>query len=129
MSDEFFDDEQELMHNAQAGAKPKRAKNNQAAGAAPAAAKQTARRDAPPFWMVLAIAVIALLLGVIIGYLIGTSTAYSALQVLESDEIQQEYGTGGGEDASSMLPEGHPEVSIDEDGNATIVDSGSSEAQ
>lgn len=129
MSDEFFDDEQELMHNAQAGAKPKRAKNNQAAGAAPAAAKQTARRDAPPFWMVLAIAVIALLLGVIIGYLIGTSTAYSALQVLESDEVQQEYGTGGSEDASSMLPEGHPEVSIDEDGNATIVDSGSSEAQ
>lgn len=129
MSDEFFDDEQELMHNAQAGAKPKRAKNNQAAGAAPAAAKQTARRDAPPFWMVLAIAVIALLLGVIIGYLIGTSTAYSALQVLESDEVQQEYGTGGDEDASSMLPEGHPEVSIDEDGNATIVDSGSSEAQ
>lgn len=159
MADEFFDDEQELMeadaaraaraHQAAQGvsagtesaasapaapAKSAQVSRSAAAASAPAAGADDARRDPPPFWMVLAIAAIALLLGMVIGYLIGTSTALSSLETLSSDEVQQQYGTSstdnaaddGSVDSEDVLPEGHPKLDIAEDGTATLADEGDS---
>lgn len=126
MSDEFFDDEQELMEEAAPAEAPKKAASASGSASASKAAPRTSdagRREPPPFWMVLAIAVIALVLGVVIGYLIGTSTAYSALQVTQSDEALEAYGgSSSTTDSSEMLPEGHPQLDIKEDGTATVVE-------
>lgn len=122
MSDEFFDDEQELMEGASPSATPR---PGASAAAGPDAPRTTdaGRREPPPFWMVVAIAAIALVLGVVIGYLIGTSTAYGALQLTQSDEALAAYGgTSGSSDSSEMLPEGHPQLDISEDGTATVVE-------
>ncbi|MBM6754992.1 hypothetical protein H6A18_00345 [Collinsella tanakaei] len=133
MSDEFFDDEQELMEKAAPAATPKK-KAAEAQPSAPAPqdaprASDAGRREPPPFWMVLAIAVIALVLGVVIGYLIGTSTAYSALQVVQSDEALEAYGDSSSTtDSSEMLPEGHPQLDIKEDGTATVVEGDEADA-
>ncbi|MDQ9722699.1 hypothetical protein RFX65_00705, partial [Acinetobacter baumannii] len=54
-----------------------------------------ARRDAPPFWMVLAIAVIALVLGIVIGYLIGTSATLAELESASSQMAAQSEAPGG----------------------------------
>ena len=110
MSDDFFDDEQELMEAA-APARPaasasrpgKKGGTRTPRAAAPAGAAPV--RQAPPFWMVLAIAAIALILGVVIGYLLGTQAAAGV---------------------SVQLPEGHPELNVNEDGTASVAGSGAS---
>ena len=135
MSDDFFDDEQELMEAEQAKAsassvaskKAKSAKNKKAAAAEPAADATAPRHDAPPFWMVLAIAFIALVLGVVIGYLIGTSATLAELGNSSSSTAQQV--TEGTQSATGQLPEGHPDLNIAEDGTATVAGSGSADAE
>lgn len=126
MADEFFDDEQELMEAAGSAPSTARTDSPQRGSAAGQPAAPAAGREAPPFWMVVAIALIALVLGVVIGYLIGTSTAYSALEAAQSVEMTD---TASDTDSStSMLPEGHPELSIDEDGTATVVEGDGTDA-
>lgn len=132
MTDDFFDDEEELME-ASAPAASENEESGQAEAAEPAsdvepseakasapkkAAQKEYVRDVPPFWMVLAIAAIALLLGVIVGYLIGTTTVVNSLSASTTATTEEASGY--------ELPEGHPSVEIDEDGNATVVDTGSS---
>ena len=138
MADEFFDDEQELMEEAErpsAAPEPARAKKSRAAkkrGSKAAAsekvpddaskpAESAARTDAPPFWMVLLIAVIALALGVVIGYLMGSASALNALEA-QQEQYTQSAAT---DDESYGLPEGHPDVTVDEDGAAHIAEDGS----
>ena len=100
------------------GAAP--AASHEAAAPAPApAGEATSGRTPPPFWMVLAIAIIALLLGVIIGYLLGSSSALAALEQ-QQEQLQSQQDSGAYE-----LPEGHPQVEVDEDGSAHVVDGGS----
>lgn len=131
MSDDFFDDEQELMEAEQAerpaasasSKKAKPAKTQKVAAADPESA--TSRHDAPPFWMVLAIAFIALVLGIVIGYLIGTSATLAELGNSSASTAQQV--TEGTQDATGQLPEGHPQLNIAEDGTATVAGSGSAE--
>lgn len=155
MSDEFFDDELELMEAAVDGADASVAEATDAAAsassateaeddltaeaAAPASVSDgaepelvdaaapessvqpAARRDAPPFWMVLAIAAIALILGVVIGYMLGTSATLAELGNASAEAPQ---ATG---DASAQLPQGHPDLDVNEDGTATVAGSGSAE--
>lgn len=79
-------------------------------------------RTAPPFWMVLAIAGVALVLGIVIGYLIGTSATIAELANGGGDDSAAQ-GSPASQDGVSM-PEGHPNVTVDEDGTAS-VDEGS----
>lgn len=145
MADEFFDDEQELMEQAaRAGAaRPAAADegvfdtaprgavgdpadapadaSERAVGqkAAPAAAGE-GRRTPPPFWMVLVIAAIALLLGIVIGYLAGSAATLSALsssQAQASAEL-----TEAADSSAYELPEGHPDLEVDADGTAHVAD-------
>lgn len=140
MTDDFFDDEQELMEaNAaaassdadmveqEAAAVSNASDSDDAADQKPASGNATRRNDAPPFWMVLAIAAIALILGVVIGYMIGTSATLAELGS-SSEQMAQQQDQSAGELDSTQLPEGHPQLSVDQDGNATVVDSGSSSA-
>lgn len=92
-------------------------------GTQPARGAATAgsERKAPPFWMVLAIAAISLVLGVVIGYLIGTSTTIAELEQTAGQRTQQE---GTAQDGSVSMPEGHPQVEVDEEGNATVSEDG-----
>ena len=130
-ADAFFDDEQELIaeEEAQSAAAAPAAAEEQtaddarkpAAAEAPAGARPASGVDAPPFWMVIAIAVIALLLGVVIGYLLGASTAFSSAEAAMADTSQ----TAGAVSADA-LPEGHPGVTIDPDGTAHVTEEGSS---
>lgn len=140
MADDFFDDEQELMEAAAHGEAPRADSAAETTRASAAAAGQkprafsgtaTAResrqedtaasgRQAPPFWMVVAIAAIALLLGVVIGYLMGSSATLAAL---ESQMGSQAQTAEADSDASAYeLPEGHPQVEVDEDGTAHVAD-------
>ncbi|MDY4041178.1 MAG: hypothetical protein SOY67_03635 [Collinsella sp.] len=119
MSDDFFDDEQELM---EAGAAPDPAPARAAAAARPrkrvaAPDADAPTRPAPPFWMVLAIAAIALILGIVVGYLLGTSATLS--------ELSQGTQAVSGANAATQLPEGHPELNVNEDGTASVAGSGS----
>ncbi len=141
MADEFFEDEVEAMEEAAA---PVAADTAASAGAsrtadaapAPAGASRTAGaasvdtasetpagtgyvRTPPPFWMVLAIAAIALLLGVVIGYLAGSA---STMQAISAEQAAAQQASAG-DDSDYSLPEGHPEVSIDEDGTAHVAGS------
>ena len=133
MNDEFFDDEQELMEAQLEAASEDAdtvrdiadARRDEHAASEAEALAPAARRDAPPFWMVLAIAVIALVLGIVIGYLIGTSATLAELESASSQMAAQGEASGG---SSSTLPEGHPDLSINEDGTATLAD-GSSDSQ
>lgn len=133
MNDEFFDDEQELMEAQLEAASQDAdtvrdiadARGEERAASEAKAPAPAARRDAPPFWMVLAIAVIALVLGIVIGYLIGTSATLAELESASSQMAAQSEASGG---SSSTLPEGHPDLSINEDGTATLAD-GSSDSQ
>ncbi len=133
MNDEFFDDEQELMEAQLEAASEDAdtvrdiadARRDEHATSEAEAPAPAARRDAPPFWMVLAIAVIALVLGIVIGYLIGTSATLAELESASSQMAAQGEASGG---SSSTLPEGHPDLSINEDGTATLAD-GSSDSQ
>ena len=75
--------------------------------------------------MVLTIAAIALILGVVIGYMIGTSVTLAELGN-SSEQMVQQQDQSADELDSTQLPEGHPQLSVDQDGNATVVDSGSS---
>ena len=132
MSDDFFDDEQELMDAAEAeaeapasrpaAAKAKAAKEaaetgkaaEEAAADGPAAGAPVSKpvRKAPPFWMVLA-------------YLFGTSATLAELGNSSASTAQQ--ATSGTESTTGQLPEGHPNLNISDDGTATLADSGSSE--
>lgn len=133
MNDEFFDDEQELMEAQLEAASEDAdtvrdiadARREEHAASEAEAPAPAARLDAPPFWMVLAIAVIALVLGIVIGYLIGTSATLAELESASSQMAAQSEASGG---SSSTLPEGHPDLSINEDGTATLAD-GSSDSQ
>lgn len=126
MADEFFDDEQELMEAAAAdGGSDAGASDARPARTAAAEGAAAPATDAPPFWMVVAIAAIALVLGVVIGYLIGTSTAMSAMQAAGTSSSAQETQA----DSSQVLPEGHPQLDIDEDGTATVVEGDQGSAQ
>ncbi|WP_443813862.1 tetratricopeptide repeat protein [Collinsella sp.] len=146
--DEFFDDEQELMDagetlegaNAASAGEPaeesgrdggseqasepeheprtEAGSNRKAASASAAPARQ-----APPFWMVLAIAGISLVLGVVIGYLIGTSATIAELSANTGQSVSA--SDDASDEASLSMPEGHPEVDVDEKGNATVVDGSS----
>lgn len=140
MTDDFFDDEQELMEaNAaaassdadmveqEAAAVSNASDFDDAADQKPASGNAARRNGAPPFWMVLAIAAIALILGVVIGYMIGTSATLAELGS-SSEQMAQQQDQSAGELDSTQLPEGHPQLSVDQDGNATVVDSGSSSA-
>lgn len=140
MTDDFFDDEQELMEadaavassdadmvEQEAAAVSNASDSDDAADQKPASGNAARRNDAPPFWMVLAIAVLALILGVVIGYMIGTSATLAELGS-SSEQMAQQQDQSAGELDSTQLPEGHPQLSVDQDGNATVVDSGSSSA-
>ena len=140
MTDDFFDDEQELMEadaaaassdadmvEQEAAAVSNASDSDDAADQKPASGNAARRNDAPPFWMVLAIAAIALILGVVIGYMIGTSATLAELGS-SSEQMAQQQDQTAGELDSTQLPEGHPQLSVDQDGNATVVDSGSSSA-
>lgn len=140
MTDDFFDDEQELMDadaaaassdadmvEQEAAAVSNASDSDDAADQKPASGNAARRNDAPPFWMVLAIAAIALILGVVIGYMIGTSATLTELGS-SSEQMAQQQDQSAGELDSTQLPEGHPQLSVDQDGNATVVDSGSSSA-
>lgn len=140
MTDDFFDDEQELMEadaaaassdadmvEQEAAAVSNASDSDDAADQKPASGNDARRNDAPPFWMVLAIAAIALILGVVIGYMIGTSATLAELGS-SSEQMAQQQDQSAGELDSTQLPEGHPQLSVDQDGNATVVDSGSSSA-
>lgn len=140
MTDDFFDDEQELMEadaaaassdtdmvEQEAAAASNASDSDDAADQKPASGNAARRNDAPPFWMVLAIAAIALILGVVIGYMIGTSATLAELGS-SSEQMAQQQDQSAGELDSTQLPEGHPQLSVDQDGNATVVDSGSSSA-
>ena len=140
MTDDFFDDEQELMEadaaaassdadmvEQEAAAVSNASDSDDAADQKPASGNAARRNDAPPFWMVLAIAAIALILGVVIGYMIGTSAPLAELGS-SSEQMAQQQDQSAGELDSTQLPEGHPQLSVDQDGNATVVDSGSSSA-
>lgn len=140
MTDDFFDDEQELMEadaaaassdadmvEQEAAAVSNASDSDDAADQKPASGNAARRNDAPPFWMVLAIAAIALILGVVIGYMIGTSATLAELGS-SSEQMAQQHDQSAGELDSTQLPEGHPQLSVDQDGNATVVDSGSSSA-
>ena len=116
MADEFFDDEQELMEAAGAAPQDPAASPAQRG---PAPSREAAREtSAPPFWMVVAIAAIALLLGMVIGYLIGASTALNALGSSGGAATQQ---SSDAIDSSEVLPEGHPQLDINEDGTASVA--------
>lgn len=130
MSDEFFDDEEELMAaaspagdaedaatTANGGKKEKRGQEKREP------LRTASGRVAPPFWMVLLIAVLALLLGVVIGYLVGSSTALHSLES-QQQQLESEAQASG----SFEMPEGHPQVSVDEDGTAHLTDTGSTDA-
>ena len=155
MTDEFFDDEQELMEaglaeSQSATAQPQAARRagsrsskrdgatssrtEARSGSRAASGTQSdatakvgqgdepasdGRRTPPPFWMVLVITAIALLLGVIIGYLAGSSATLSALEA--SQESMQQSVEATTSDAYA-LPEGHPQVEVDEDGSAHVTD-------
>lgn len=140
MTDDFFDDERELMEadaaaassdadmvEQEAAAVSNASDSDDAADQKPASGNAARRNDAPPFWMVLAIAAIALILGVVIGYMIGTSATLAELGS-SSEQMAQQQDQSAGELDSTQLPEGHPQLSVDQDGNATVVDSGSSSA-
>ncbi len=140
MSDDFFDDEQELMEadaaaassdtdmvEQEAAAASNASDSDDAADQKPASGNAARRNDAPPFWMVLAIAAIALILGVVIGYMIGTSATLAELGNSSEQMVQQQDQSDEVLD-STQLPEGHPQLSVDQDGNATVVDPGSSSA-
>ena len=140
MTDDFFDDEQELMEadaaaassdadmvEQEAAAVSNASDSDDAADQKPASGNAARRNDAPPFWMVLAIAAIALILGVVIGYMIGTFATLAELGS-SSEQMAQQQDQSAGELDSTQLPEGHPQLSVDQDGNATVVDSGSSSA-
>ena len=94
-------------------AKADKAKN------APAPSVPAADRQAPSFWMVLAIAGVSLVLGVVIGYLVGTSATIAELGATagQSASVQD-----GGEDGSVSMPEGHPDIDVDEDGTASVAE-------
>ena len=126
MTDEFFDDEQELMEGSAPATRTAFeapvTRDAEETAPATAAVEEVAApkgtRTPPPFWMVLAIAAIALLLGVIIGYLLGSSATLSALEA-QSMAAQEQVS----EDADAYaLPEGHPSVEVDEDGSAHVVE-------
>lgn len=140
MTDDFFDDEQELMEadaaaassdtdmvEQEAAAASNASDSDDAADQKPASGNAARRNDAPPFWMVLAIAAIALILGVVIGYMIGTSATLVELGNSSEQMVQQQDQSDEVLD-STKLPEGHPQLSVDQDGNATVVDPGSSSA-
>ena len=140
MTDDFFDDEQELMEadavaassdtdmvEQEAAAVSNASDSDEAADQKPASGNATRRNDAPPFWMVLAIAAIALILGEVIGYMVGTSVTLAELGN-SSEQMVQQQGQSDDELDSAQLPEGHPQLSVDQDGNATVVGSGSSSA-
>lgn len=93
-------------------AKADKAKNT------PAPSAPASGRQAPPFWMVLSIAGVSLVLGVVIGYLVGTSATIAELGATagQSASVQD-----GGEDGSVSMPEGHPDIEVDEDGNASVA--------
>lgn len=135
MSDDFFDDEQELMSEEAAAAEeapadaskkaPSKGRGSKAKKqAALESAEETPVRPGPPFWMVLAIAAIALILGVVIGYLLGTQATLAELSSA-STEATTSTTSSSSTDSSSVLPEGHPNLNINEDGTATLADSGS----
>ena len=119
--DEFFDDEL-----AEAESVPEPASDNVAEAdvrrpsAEPAALANSdparPQRQSPPFWMVLAIAGISLVLGVVIGYLVGTTVTINELGSREPE------AEAASEDASVEMPEGHPDIELDEEGNAKVVD-------
>ena len=94
-------------------AKADKAKN------APAPSAPASGRQAPPFWMVLAIAGVSLVLGVVIGYLVGTSATIAELGATagQSASVQD-----GGEDGSVSMPEGHSDIDVDEDGTASVAE-------
>ncbi len=120
MADEFFDDEQELMDQATGAAEVPAQKTRTSASREARPAKSASGREAPPFWMVLAIAVIALLLGMVIGYLAGSSATLSALE--SSQAASEEQLASAADDDSYALPEGHPDVTVDEDGTAHVAE-------
>lgn len=145
VTDEFFDDEVELEAAAEAGAPgaaaegpardvdPDHAAAPERDVAAGAPARRAERAEAPavpssagtgptppPFWMVLVITAIALLLGVIIGYLLGSSSAMSSMMAAQEDA--QATQTADTSSDAYALPEGHPQVEVDEDGTAHVAD-------
>lgn len=168
--DEFFDDEQELAAQAEAGVEPEaeasvatqaeKAPNAEVAAPAEAtasrdaaadgvaakkagtgeiapgavleggtasasapgaAAPATPERKAPPFWMVLAIAGVSFALGVVIGYLAGTLATIAELEATAEQNASQGEAA---QDGAVSMPEGHPQVEVDEDGNAVVSEGG-----
>lgn len=139
--DDFFDDEMDLMGegvtgavdpsaapesaevdepapaSAPAEAGPEVGEASVSAGPSPVAPKG---RQAPPFWMVLAIAGVSLVLGIVIGYLMGTS---ATIAELGSGDGQPAASAPAPQDGGSVsMPEGHPDLDVDDEGNATVAD-------
>lgn len=116
--DEFFDDEREMPVAEPEPPVASLEKGDAADGpaCAPAPDADRPQRQSPPFWMVVAIAGVSLLLGGVIGYLVGTTVTIGELG---SGEARAQ--SADADDAGLEMPEGHPEVELDEDGNATIA--------
>ena len=139
--DDFFDDEMDLMGEGVTGAVDASAapvpnevdepapaaapaEVETAVGEAPVSAEPSPAapkgRQAPPFWMVLAIAGVSLVLGIVIGYLMGTS---ATIAELGSGDGQPAASAPAPEDGGSVsMPEGHPDLDVDDEGNATVAD-------
>lgn len=123
LSDEFFDDEEELMASeleaVNSAKKPEATEQKIVRKEKREPLRTASGRVAPPFWMVLLIAILALVLGIVIGYLLGSSSALSALE-----SQQEELQTEASQSQSFEMPEGHPQVSVDENGKAYVEDDG-----
>ena len=128
VDDGFFDDEQELIAEEQTEAQTAPTRDEADRPAAPQQASSGKGMDAPPFWMVVAIALIALLLGVVIGYLLGSSTALSAAEAAVQSSDAATASADTGTVATDELPEGHVPVVVDEDGTAHVAEEDTAES-
>lgn len=122
MTDEFFDDEVELEAAAEGPDKPRSGEPaSQPSAEATADGSTLTGHEAPPFWMVLVITAIALLLGVIIGYLLGSASALNSISSMQQ-AAQAEQSSATTDGSSYALPEGHPDIEVETDGTAHVAD-------
>lgn len=120
MTDEFFDDEVELEAAAEGPVKPRSGESAaQPSAEATADGSTSSGHEAPPFWMVLVITAIALLLGVIIGYLLGSASALNSISSMQQAAQEEQ---SAADDSAYALPEGHPDIEVETDGTAHVAD-------
>lgn len=109
-SNQFFEEEEELARR-QDAASATSARASKSKSAAPAAKKAPSRSGSKPpsFALVVAIAIVALLLGMGIGYFIAMATVGSVSTVSHTVDTTAQTVSVDGEGES--LPSGHPDIS------------------